>query len=889
MPHDLQIDLDIVLPEAHGLHDRCVEELLAVLDATDGIGDAHIHPATGESPAQLCLSVERGGLSLARLNDRARSAGAQISKRYGHVLWQLQGITHSTRARNASAEIRRLPGVLDAEVATGGAARIEFDRLLTNEKDLAEAVEDAGLALDLVTVARAHARQRDSGDHGREVGRHDLGSHDISQHDHNQGDHNQDGHDHDGHDHEERDGHDHGDGRSHSHDHAGHSHNSNVELAVSAVAFVVFMVARILDWVTDLDLPVTLAYVATATVTGFMVGRDVLSTLMARRFDIEMLMLAAAAGAAALGDWSDAALLLVLFSLGHGLEGFAMSRARREIESLGELAPTTAHLLDRDGSILEVAVADVRVGDILVVRPNDRISADGIVVKGTTTVDESPVTGESTPADKAPAPEFRDSDPTELNLNTVRRDNTVFSGTLNGPSAIEVRVARTAEDSTLARVVRMVAEAETQVSPTQRLTQRIVRIFVPSVLVLVTLLLAVPLLFGAEFRPTFLRAMAVLVASSPCALAIATPSAVLAGIARSARDGVLVKGGGPLETLGQVCTMAFDKTGTLTEGRPRLVAVEPCPGVTVEELLSIAVAVEAQSDHPIARAVTSGAAEFADDLPQLTATDVRAEIGRGVTATLDGSLILIGSRSLASVSPTVESSEGDPPAALVAPALETTLNRLESSGATTMIVSRDGTTLGVLGVMDTPRAEAAATIEALVGLGIHSTVMLSGDHQAVADAVASQVGITEARGGLLPEDKVTAIRELATQHRRGVAMVGDGVNDAPALASSSVGIAMGAAGSAVALETADIALMSDRLDRLPFAVHLARRSSGVIRQNLFISLGMVAVLIPLTIAGIGIGPAVIAHEGSTLVVVANALRLLAHKGLTPPTRDAPPH
>ncbi|MEI2637545.1 MAG: hypothetical protein V9F03_00880 [Microthrixaceae bacterium] len=413
MPHDLQIDLDIVLPEAHGLHDRCVEELLAVLDATDGIGDAHIHPATGESPAQLCLSVERGGLSLARLNDRARSAGAQISKRYGHVLWQLQGITHSTRARNASAEIRRLPGVLDAEVATGGAARIEFDRLLTNEKDLAEAVEDAGLALDLVTVARAHARQRDSGDHGREVGRHDLGSHDISQHDHNQGDHNQDGHDHDGHDHDERDGHDHGDGRSHSHDHAGHSHNSNVELAVSAVAFVVFMVARILDWVTDLDLPVTLAYVATATVTGFMVGRDVLSTLMARRFDIEMLMLAAAAGAAALGDWSDAALLLVLFSLGHGLEGFAMSRARREIESLGELAPTTAHLLDRDGSILEVAVADVRVGDILVVRPNDRISADGIVVKGTTTVDESPVTGESTPADKAPAPEFRDSDPTE--------------------------------------------------------------------------------------------------------------------------------------------------------------------------------------------------------------------------------------------------------------------------------------------------------------------------------------------------------------------------------------------------------------------------------------------------------------------------------------------
>jgi Cd2+/Zn2+-exporting ATPase len=402
------------------------------------------------------------------------------------------------------------------------------------------------------------------------------------------------------------------------------------------------------------------------------------------------------------------------------------------------------------------------------------------------------------------------------------------------------------------------------------LTARIVRVFVPAVLVLVGLLLVVPLALGHPFQSTFLRAMAVLVAASPCALAIATPSAVLAAIARAARDGVLVKGGGQLEELGRIGTIAFDKTGTLTEGRPRLVAVEPAVGVSERDLLTAALAVERLSDHPLATAITGGAQERVPDLPDLTATDVQAVVGMGVRGLVDGATVAVGNAALFEGP---EFGEVAVPESILA-----TKQTLEAGGATTMLVRRDDRFLGVLGVMDTPRPDAAATLSALTDLGFDRIVMLSGDQQAVAAAVAAQVGVPEAQGGLLPEGKVAAIKALAASDRYGVAMVGDGVNDAPALATASVGIAMGAAGSDIALETADIALMADRLDRLPFTVGLARRASRVIRQNLFFSLGVVVVLIPLTIAGVGIGPAVIAHEGSTLVVVANALALLRFRG-----------
>jgi Cd2+/Zn2+-exporting ATPase len=807
MAHDLQLDLDVLLPEAHGDADRCVIDLVGALRATAGIRDVHLVPADAASPARLCLHVEPGGLSLTTLADKARSVGAELSSRYGHAAWRLRDITHATRAENAAAILRRLPGVLDATVAVGGPARLEFDRQVTTEAALRTAAAAAGVPLAPRTQA------------------------------------------------DEAHGHDHAEGGAGSHD-----HDSTAELLVAAGAFAVYVVARVLDWTTGSDVVPTALYVTAAVVTAATVGRDVLATIRARRFDIEVLMWVAAAGAAVLGHWSDAALLLVLFSLGHSLEGYAMGRARREIEALGDLAPPTAHRRTGDGVVEEVPVEALAVGDLLVVRPNERIAADGVVVAGTSSVDEAPITGESVPVDKQPA-----SGPgVEAPFEELPRQHRVFSGTLNGTGAIEVRVARPAQDSTLARVVRLVAEADTQVSPTQVLTQRVVRIFIPAVFVLVGFLLVVPPLAGEPFRDSFMRAMAVLVAASPCALAIATPSAVLAAIARSARAGVLVKGGGPLEGLGRVRAVAFDKTGTLTEGRPRLVAVEPVDGADQRDLLAVTLAVERLSDHPLATAITDGAIRWIPDLAQLDATDVQAVAGKGVVARVAGETTAIGNAALF---------EGTAlPASVTRVADE-----LERAGTTTMIVRHGDRFVGVIGVMDTPRPEAADTIRQLFDLGVQRTVMLSGDRQRVADAVAARVGVPEALGGLLPEDKVAAVRELAAADRHGVAMVGDGVNDAPALATANVGVAMGAAGSDIALETADIALMADRLDRLPFTVGLARRASRVIRQNLFFSLGVVAVLIPLTILGVGIGPAVIAHEGSTLVVVANALLLLAYR------------
>ncbi len=581
----------------------------------------------------------------------------------------------------------------------------------------------------------------------------------------------------------------------------------------------------------------------------------------ARRFEIDFLMLLAAVGAAVLGEWFEGALLLFLFSLGHALEGFAMSRARKAIEALAKLVPETALRVDGTGGEEEVPVTALAVGDRILVKPNTRISADGFVVTGTSSVDQAPITGESVPVDKRPVldVEAATAKPEELSA-----EHRVFAGTINGGMALTVAVAKASSDSTLARVVRMVAEAETQKSPTQRFTDRFERIFVPVILGVVSLLLFAWFVLDEPFARTFYRAMAVLVAASPCALAIATPSAVLSGVARAARGGVLVKGGAHLESLGLVQAIAFDKTGTLTEGKPTLTDVVPVGGVADEELLAIAVAVEKQSDHPLARAIVSGAAaRLAPSVEVSEAVAVEAIVGFGVRATVAGTPVLIGKPGLFTRDDAMPEAIGS------------AVEKLQAEGRTVMVVRSGDRFLGVLGVMDTPRESARAVVAELHALGIEQTIMLTGDNQRVADAVAKYVGIRVAHGDLLPEQKVAAIVELAGSKSR-VAMVGDGVNDAPAMANATVGIAMGAGGSDVALETADVALMADDLRALPFAVGLSRAARGIIRQNLWASLGMVAFLIPATIFGFaGIGVAVALHEGSTLLVVANALRLLA--------------
>lgn len=661
-----------------------------------------------------------------------------------------------------------------------------------------------------------------------------------------------------------------GDGHDHTNEKAGadaHAHGgvfgSNTEvifaLASGAALALGFGLEKLAPGVPAW-LPLAL-YVVAYGFGGFFTVREAFENLRYKRFEIDTLMLVAAAGAAALGAWAEGALLLFLFSIGHALEHYAMGRAKRAIEALADLAPRTAHVR-RGDQVVEVPVEAVEVGDTVVVRPNERLPADGFVVVGATSINQAPVTGESMPVDKQPVP---DAATARARPAQVGPASIVFAGTINGAGAIEIETTRKSTDTTLAKVVRMVSEAETQKSPTQRFTDRFERIFVPVVLGLAFILLFAWVVVDEPFRDSFYRAMAVLVAASPCALAIATPSAVLSGVARAARAGVLIKGGAPLENLGSINAIAFDKTGTLTEGRPRITDIVPVGGVKEIDLLMTAVAVERLSDHPLAEAIARDGLERLKGAAPAAASDLKSLTGKGVTARFEGAPIWIGKPEMFGV---------DDVGPLSAEA-EAAVARLRLEGRTLMVVRRGERDLGVIGLLDTPRAAARTSLDALRALGVSRMIMISGDHQKAAQAIAGQVGLTEAWGDLMPEDKVEAIKRLRAEGK--IAMVGDGVNDAPAMATATVGIAMGAAGSDVALETADVALMSDDLSQLPFAVGLSRRTRGIILQNLVVSLGVVAFLVPATIFGLGIGPAVAMHEGSTLLVVFNALRLLGYR------------
>ena len=647
----------------------------------------------------------------------------------------------------------------------------------------------------------------------------------------------------------------------HQHEHGG-LFGANTEMIFALLCGALLGVGALLPKLTNVPswLPLT-CFVLAYFFGGFYTQREAIDNIKLKRFEIDTLMLVAAAGAAALGSWAEGALLLFLFSLGHALEHYAVGRAKRAIEALAELAPDTATVV-RDGQTMEIPVAELVVGDTVVVRPNERLPADGFIVKGSSAINQAPVTGESIPVDKRPVD---DAAVARTRPDLVDSASKVFTGTINGTGSIEIEVTRKSSDSALARVVKMVSEAETRQSPTQRFTDKFERIFVPAVLALAFILLFAWVVIDETFRDSFYRSMAVLVAASPCALAIATPSAVLSGIARAARAGVLIKGGAPLEELGSLNAMAFDKTGTLTEGRPRITDVVPTSGTTEQELMTVAVAVESLSDHPLAAAIARDGLARLGGVQPPAADGLNNLIGRGVTAKLNGETVWIGKAEMFGV-------DGVP--ALRAE-VQGAIQNLRDNGRTTMVVRKGDRDLGAIGLLDTPREGAQQALQELRSLGISRMIMISGDHQKVATAVAKQVGLDEAWGDLMPEDKVEAIRKLRQETK--VAMVGDGVNDAPAMANATVGIAMGAAGSDVALETADVALMADDLRHLPFAVGLSRQTRSIIRQNVFVSLGIVAVLVPATIMGMSMGVAVAVHEGSTLLVVFNALRLLAYR------------
>ncbi len=613
------------------------------------------------------------------------------------------------------------------------------------------------------------------------------------------------------------------------------------ELLLSIAAGVLLLASWLIGEFSALPNAVSLSFALAAYAAGgILTLRDSIQTLLQKRFDIDVLMLLAAVGAAILGAWQEGALLLFLFSLGHALEHKALNRARNAVNAMAKLTPKIA-LVERDGEQIEMLIEEVLRDDVVIVKPGQRIPADGVIESGASGVDQAPITGESIPVDKQPG-------------------DSVFAGTVNGEGTLMVKVTKLAEDSTLSRMMRMVLEADTQKSPTQRFTIRFVRYFVPVVLIGVALLIILPPLFGAVWASSFYRAISVLVAASPCALAIATPSAVLSGVARAAQNGVLIKGGMHLENLGTVRAIAFDKTGTLTMGQPEVQEIIPIDG-DEKQLLSMAASLERLSAHPLAQAVVTAAMQR--ELPLHEVSDSQSITGFGIRATLKGQLLVIGRLKL------FENYD-------VPSQLKQQVAQLQEQGHTVMVVRYGEKWLGIIGLADSIREEAPRTIQALYQQGITKTIMLTGDNVRVANNIAKQVHITEVRAELLPEDKLAAISELEKENQS-IAMVGDGVNDAPALARSTVGIAMGAAGTDVALEAADVALMANDISKLPFAVSLSRASQRIIRQNLMASLGVVGILIIATLTGvIGIGIAVLVHEGSTLLVVANALRLLRH-------------
>jgi Cd2+/Zn2+-exporting ATPase len=515
---------------------------------------------------------------------------------------------------------------------------------------------------------------------------------------------------------------------------------------------------------------------------------------------MNFLMTIAILGAIGIGEYMEAAAIAFLFALAELLESYSADRARASVEALMEMAPDTAQVV-RDGLEMTVPSDELVVGDEIVVRPGERLPADGSVEDGVSAVDQSPITGESLPVEKGPG-------------------DGVYSGTINREGFLRIRVTRPASESTLARIVRLVEEAEAGKSRTERLVERFARHYTPAVALGAVLVVAVPtLLFGAPFVPWFVRGLTLLVIACPCALVISTPVTVVSGVTAAAKNGVLIKGGVHLEAMGGVRALAIDKTGTLTQGHLRVVSVRTLDGTPEEEALARAAAVESRSEHPIGRAIAEAAEERGVSTGAWNLSSFRSVPGRGAYARLDGEEHGVGKPA------TVYSGED-----VILPPREFT-----QKGRTVVGLSRGGELVAWIALADRPRAGAKKAVEGLLGAGVRHVVMVTGDNQATAEAVGREVGVSEIRAALLPEDKVEVVRALIAQYGS-VAMVGDGVNDAPALAAASVGIAMGAAGSDTALETADIALMGDDLSNLPYLYTLSRRARRVIRQNIAVAI-----------------------------------------------------
>ncbi len=578
---------------------------------------------------------------------------------------------------------------------------------------------------------------------------------------------------------------------------------------------------------------------------GHVVARNGFSVILrTHNVDMNVLMTVAVIGAVAVGEWIEAALVVALFGLGETLEGWAVERTRGSIQKLMELAPDEA--LVRHGDLEErVPVEQVTLGTNIFVKPGSRIPMDGTVAEGSSSVDESPITGESFPQTKS-------------------EGDQVYAGTINQRGSLVVRVTSSAGDSTLARLIALVEEAQGQKAPTQRWVDSFAAYYTPVVMVL-ALMTAVgpPLLLGASFSDWLYRALALLILACPCALVISTPVSIVSAIGAAGRQGVLIKGGTHLEAAGGVRVVAFDKTGTLTQGTPRVTTITALAPHTSDHVLALAGAVERDSEHPLADAITHAAAAL--DGRVARADGFEAIPGLGARAWVEGSLVHVGNSRLLSQLGTETSDD-----------VLADVAAREGRGETAVLVSHDGEVVGVIGVADTVRPLSRLAVEQLHAAGVEKVLMLTGDNRATAAAVAAQLGLDDYRAELLPDQKVDAIRELQAKYGS-VAMVGDGINDAPALAAATVGIAMGAAGTDTALETADIALMADDLSRVPFTIRLSRATRATVRQNIGFALGLKIATLLLVFPGwLTLWMAVLADTGGSLIVIANGLRLLRH-------------
>ncbi|MDF2938355.1 MAG: ATPase [Paenibacillaceae bacterium] len=610
----------------------------------------------------------------------------------------------------------------------------------------------------------------------------------------------------------------------------------------SIVITILCLLFIILAWAMgrkDWDAAEIVFYVLAYVIGGHRKAIEGLETLFKEKdLDVDLLMVVAAVGAASIGYWMDGAVLIFIFCLSGTLEDFTMEKTNQDIQSIMKLRPEEAVVL-QVGKERKVKVEELQLGDVVLVRPGERIPTDGQVVEGQSAVDQASITGESIPVDKLAGDE-------------------VFAGTINGQGALKIQVTKPAEETLLSRIIHMVQEAKNEMPPSQLFVERFEGIYAKIVVAAAVLLMTLPpFILGWEWDKTIYRAMIFLVVASPCALVSSIMPAILSGISNAARKGVLFKGGVHLEHIGHVSTVAFDKTGTLTEGKPRLTDVHPLGSYTEESLLKLTASIENLSEHPIAKAIVQQAKDRG--LVLETAQELTAIPGEGVSGSVNGVLCKVGKMVLLQ-----NQALSDSEAAIA--------KQLEAEGKTIIYVQADQVLIGILAVQDVVRPNAREAVAALKQMGM-KVVMLTGDREATGQAIGKQLGVDQVYADLLPENKVSIVKKLSETGK--VAMIGDGVNDAPALAASSVGIAMGAAGTDVALETANVVLMADDLSKIPFAISLGRRTARVIKQNLAFAIGVVLVLVVSNfLGGINLPSGVVGHEGSTLLVILSGLRLL---------------